>query len=243
MIKENFCLVGIDNDFVDFIKRNSSLFVGYFSNKDRYYKSVNKKKRLGDHIYKKWIIIKKKSNPVAIITIDDGKVRETLIKKVFKKNCKNLILKKAYVSKTTLKKIEKKKGILIQDFTKIMSNVKIGDGTKIHIGAHVHHDNTIGKFVTIAPKAVLLGNVKIGDYSYIGANSTIICNNIIGEYAFIGAGAVVTKDVPDYALLVGNPGKIIGWVNKKGERLKFNELGVSDCGQYEIINGKCNDIE
>lgn len=205
MIKKNFCLVGIDNDFVDFIKRNSSLFLGYFSNKDRYYKSVNKKKRLGDHIYKKWIIIKKKSNPAAIITIDDGRVRETLIKKVFKKNCKNLILKKAYVSKTTLKKIEKKKGILIQDFTKIMSNVKIGDGTKIHIGAHVHHDNTIGKFVTIAPKAVLLGNVKIGDYSYIGANSTIKQKVKIGKGAIIGAGSVVVKNVKSNDIVAGVP--------------------------------------
>ena len=76
MIKQNFCLVGIDNDFIDFIKRNSSLFAGYFSNNHRYYKSISKKKRLGDHILKKWIIVKRKLNPSVILTIDDGKIRE-----------------------------------------------------------------------------------------------------------------------------------------------------------------------
>ena len=52
----------------------------------------------------------------------------------------------------------------------------------------------------------------------IGANATIICGNNIGKYSLIGAGAVITKDVPDFALVVGNPAKIIGWVNKKGEK-------------------------
>jgi len=54
----------------------------------------------------------------------------------------------------------------------------------------------------------------------IGANATIICGITIGEYAMIGAGAVVTKDVPDYALIVGNPGKQVGWVNKEGNTVK-----------------------
>ena len=70
----------------------------------------------------------------------------------------------------------------------------------------------------------------------IGANSTIVCGNSIGRYAFIGAGSVVTKDVPDHALVIGNPGKIIGWVDRKGNRLKFNKDGNSLCGKY-IIKG------
>ena len=209
MIKQNFCLVGIDNDFIDFIKRNSSLFVGYFSNNHRYYKSISKKKRLGDHILKKWIIVKRKLNPSVIVTNDDGKIREELMKKIFKKNCKNVILKKAYVSKTTLNKIKKRNGILIQDFAKIMSNVKIGNGTKINLGAHIHHDNIIGKYVTIAPKAVLLGNVKVSDYSYIGANSTIKQKVKIGKGAIVGAGSVVVKDVRSNDVVAGVPAKSI----------------------------------
>jgi UDP-2-acetamido-3-amino-2,3-dideoxy-glucuronate N-acetyltransferase len=70
----------------------------------------------------------------------------------------------------------------------------------------------------------------------IGANATIVCGSTIGEYAFIGAGAVVTKDVPAYALVVGNPGKIIGWVDKKGYKLEFDEAGLSKCGNYKLSN-------
>jgi len=70
----------------------------------------------------------------------------------------------------------------------------------------------------------------------IGANATIVCGSTIGEYAFIGAGAVVTKDVPAFALLVGNPGKIIGWVDKKGYKLEFDSKGISQCGNYQLTN-------
>src|SRR5690606_38131151 len=74
----------------------------------------------------------------------------------------------------------------------------------------------------------------------IGANATIVCGNDIGEYAFIGAGAVVTKDVPAYALLVGNPAKQIGWVGEYGHRLEFDESGLAKCpesGQeYKLEN-------
>ena len=68
----------------------------------------------------------------------------------------------------------------------------------------------------------------------IGANATIVCGNTIGQYAMIGAGAVVTKDVPDFALILGNPGKIVGWVDKKGCRLEFDKNGLSQCGQFQF---------
>ena len=70
----------------------------------------------------------------------------------------------------------------------------------------------------------------------IGANSTILCGITIGKYAFIGAGTVVTKNIPDHALVIGNPGKIIGWVDKKGNRLKFDNKGNSLCGDYRLVN-------
>jgi len=65
----------------------------------------------------------------------------------------------------------------------------------------------------------------------IGANATIVCGNKIGKYSLIGAGAVVTKEVPPYALLVGNPAKQIGWVSEYGHRLKFDEKGMATCSE------------
>lgn len=74
----------------------------------------------------------------------------------------------------------------------------------------------------------------------IGANATIICGNEIGQYAFIGAGSVVTKDVPSYALVVGNPGKRIGWVSKAGHRLDFDKNNIAICKEtgdkYSLVN-------
>jgi UDP-2-acetamido-3-amino-2,3-dideoxy-glucuronate N-acetyltransferase len=63
----------------------------------------------------------------------------------------------------------------------------------------------------------------------IGANATIVCGNTIGRFAFIGAGSVVLRDVPDYALIVGNPGRQIGWMSEFGERLHFDETGSAVC--------------
>ncbi|MDR1543663.1 MAG: acetyltransferase [Prevotellaceae bacterium] len=76
----------------------------------------------------------------------------------------------------------------------------------------------------------------------VGANVTIVCGHEIGEYALIGAGAVITKNVPPYALVVGNPARQIGWVSKNGHRLDFDENGVAFCTEtgekYELENGK-----
>ena len=71
----------------------------------------------------------------------------------------------------------------------------------------------------------------------IGANATIVCGLTIGEYALIGSGAVVTKDVPEHALVVGNPGKMVGWVDEKGNSLEFNQDGLSGCGKFRLDNG------
>jgi UDP-2-acetamido-3-amino-2,3-dideoxy-glucuronate N-acetyltransferase len=75
----------------------------------------------------------------------------------------------------------------------------------------------------------------------IGANATIVCGHNIGEYAFIGAGAVVTKEVPSYALVVGNPAKQMGWISEYGHRLDFNSEGIAICQEskeiYKFVNG------
>lgn len=81
----------------------------------------------------------------------------------------------------------------------------------------------------------------------IGANATIICGITIGAYAFIGAGAVVTRDVPDYALMVGNPARLSGWMSAYGHRLEFDELGHATCpesGQkYKLLDTSVQPIK
>ena len=81
----------------------------------------------------------------------------------------------------------------------------------------------------------------------IGANATIVCGHDIGEYAFIGAGAVVTKTIPPFALMVGNPAKQICWVGEYGHRLKFNDKGIAVCHEsqqeYKLDNNTVRKIK
>ena len=77
----------------------------------------------------------------------------------------------------------------------------------------------------------------------IGSIATILCGINIGTYAFIGAGSVITKNVPDFALIIGNPGKQVDWVNKKGERLVFDQNGLSQCGQFQLKNNLITCLE
>jgi UDP-2-acetamido-3-amino-2,3-dideoxy-glucuronate N-acetyltransferase len=118
----------------------------------------------------------------------------------------------------------------------IDSNVVIGNNCKIQNGVSLYEGAHLEDFVFIGPHAVFTNVRKprsafptdsdryfetlIKTGATIGANCTIVCGVVIGEWAFIGAGAVVTKDVPDYALVVGNPGRVIGKVNEKGERIE-----------------------
>jgi len=83
---------------------------------------------------------------------------------------------------------------------------------------------------------------RVGRGASIGANATIVCGHDIGPFAFIGAGAVVTKHVPAYALVVGNPARQIGWMSEFGHRLQFDEEGLATCPEsghhYELKNGE-----
>ena len=72
---------------------------------------------------------------------------------------------------------------------------------------------------------------RVGKGASVGANATIVCGHDIGAYAFIGAGAVVTKAIPAYALVVGNPAKQIGWMSEYGIRLNFNQEAIAFCGE------------
>ena len=134
------------------------------------------------------------------------------------------------------------------------NNVKIGNFVKIQNNVSVYEGVTLEDYVFCGPSCVFT-NIMLprsefpqrGSKFYaktlvkksasIGANATIVCGNTIGKYALVGAGAVVTKDVPDFALVVGNPAKIIGWVDYKGKMLSFKNEDISDCGNFIKTNG------
>ena len=100
-------------------------------------------------------------------------------------------------------------GTVIFHNSVIQRNTHIGKHCIINTNASVDHDCIIEDFVHISPSATLCGNVVIGEGTHVGAGATIIPNINIGKWCVIGAGAVITKDVPDYSLVVGVPGKII----------------------------------
>jgi UDP-2-acetamido-3-amino-2,3-dideoxy-glucuronate N-acetyltransferase len=129
------------------------------------------------------------------------------------------------------------------------NNVKIQNNVSIYTGVICEDDVFLGPsmvFTNITnPRSTIIRKeeykktlVKKG--ASIGANSTIVCGNTIGSFALIGAGAVVTKDVPNYALVVGNPAKQIGWVSEYGHRLNFDKEGIAICpesGMKYILKG------
>ncbi|MDC0539179.1 N-acetyltransferase [Flavobacteriaceae bacterium] len=118
------------------------------------------------------------------------------------------------------------------------SNVKVQNNVSIYTGVVCEDDVFLGPSMVftnvINPRSAVNRRndymptiVKKG--ASIGANATIVCGNDIGKFSFIGAGAVVTKEVQDYSLVVGNPSKHIGWVSEYGHRLKFNDNGIGIC--------------
>jgi len=127
-------------------------------------------------------------------------------------------------------------------------NVKVQNNVSIYTGVNCEDDVFLGPscvFTNVTnPRS---GVNRRGQYekttvkkgATIGANATIVCGRDIGKYAFIGAGAVVTKAVPDYALVVGNPAKQIGWMSEHGHRLEFDQTGKAVCPEsktaYKLI--------
>ena len=135
MIKNKFCIVGIDNDIEDYLYDNKSKYVGLITNRKNKNYSIGKK--IGNESYADWVKIKKKLNPDVHILIDDGSERETLTNNIFKTNVKNLIFNNSLIDRFVIKNIKKKNGIIIQKLCLISSNVKLGNGVKINIGCPV----------------------------------------------------------------------------------------------------------
>lgn len=120
----------------------------------------------------------------------------------------------------------------------IGNNVKVQNNVSIYSGVICDDDVFLGPSMVftnvINPRSAInrrnqYVKTHVGKGASIGANATIVCGYDIGKYAFIGAGAVVTKMIPDYALVVGNPAKQIGWVGEYGHRLVFDDKGFAVC--------------
>jgi len=118
------------------------------------------------------------------------------------------------------------------------SNVKIQNNVSLYTGVVCEDDVFLGPscvFTNVVnPRSAVnrrgqYAQTKVGQGASIGANATIVCGHDIGKFAFIGAGAVVTKHVPDYALVVGNPARQIGWMSEYGHRLEFDTEGKATC--------------
>ena len=150
-----------------------------------------------------------------------------------------------------------KKCVLGQNVN-VGNNVSIGDYVKIQNNVSIYEGVTLEDYVFCGPSMVFTNILdprckypQVGQEYYVktlvkegaslGANCTIICGNTIGRNAMVGAGTVVTKDVPDYALVVGIPAKIVGWVSEAGRRLDFDKEGIAVCEKsgkkYKIENG------
>lgn len=131
----------------------------------------------------------------------------------------------------------------------IGNNVKVQNNVSIYTGVTCDDNVFLGPSMVftniINPRSAIIrrgqyAKTHVGKGASIGANATIVCGHDIGEYAFIGAGAVVTKNVPPFALVVGNPAKQIGWVGEYGHRLDFNVEGIAICHEskqeYKLEN-------
>lgn len=205
MIKKKFCIVGVDPDFNDLIFDNYKNYIGLITNfKNKKYLAHNK--LLGKENLKDWLKIKKKFNPSVIISINEGAQRKEL-SKIYKNNLINYIDKTAHVSKNTLSSIKNKRGIFINKFAYVSSNVELNHGIKIHVRCNIHHDVKIGEYSTLSPGCIILGGAIIGENTFIGAGSVINPNVKVGKNCIVGSGSVVTKNVKDNLTVVGIPAK------------------------------------
>lgn len=135
--------------------------------------------------------------------------------------------------------------VVLGDNVKVQNNVSIYTGVicadDVFLGPSMVFTNVINPRSAVNRKNQYL-KTHVGKGASIGANATIVCGHDIGEFAFIGAGSVVTKTVPAYALMVGNPARQTGWMSEYGHKLIFNSEGMAQCPeskeQYKLSNNK-----
>jgi len=156
------------------------------------------------------------------------------------------------------------KNCILGQNVNVGNNVVIGNCCKIQNNVSVYEGVVLEDYVFCGPSMVFTNILnprckypQVGSKYYkktlvkegasLGANCTIVCGITIGKHAFVGAGAVVTRDVPDYALVVGNPARIVGWMSEAGEKLGFDSTGIAICDKskkkYKLENNQVREIE
>jgi len=144
------------------------------------------------------------------------------------------------------------------------NNVTIGNFCKIQNNVSIYEGVTLEDYVFCGPSMVFTNILdpkckypQVGSQFYvttlikegasIGANATVVCGHTVGKHCLVGAGSVVTKDIPDYALVIGNPGRIVGWVSEAGKKLNFDKDGFAYCEKskkkYKLENSVVTEIE
>jgi UDP-2-acetamido-3-amino-2,3-dideoxy-glucuronate N-acetyltransferase len=139
--------------------------------------------------------------------------------------------------------------VIIGNYCKIQNNVSIYEGVELQdyvfCGPSMVFTNVLNPRCKYPQKGNYIKTL-VKEGASLGANCTIICGNTIGKNAFVGAGAVVTKDVPDYALVKGNPAIVTGWVSEAGVKLVFDKDGFAYCPvskkRYTFYNGKVEEV-
>jgi UDP-2-acetamido-3-amino-2,3-dideoxy-glucuronate N-acetyltransferase len=145
--------------------------------------------------------------------------------------------------------------VVVSPGVKLGRNVKVQNNISIYTGVICDDDVFLGPAMVftniINPRSEIIRKDNyettiVEKGASIGGNATIVCGNIIGRYAFIGAGAVVTKDVKPYALVVGNPARQTGWMSEFGHKLSFDKKGFAVCPEsgdrYRLENGSVSKI-
>ena len=134
----------------------------------------------------------------------------------------------------------------------IANNVSIGNFCKIQNNISIYEGGTLEDYVYCRPSMVFTNildpkckypqvgtqyfiKTLIKEGASIGANASVVYGHTLGKHCLIGAGSVVTNNIPDYALVVGNPGRVVGWVSEAGKRLKFDENGIAYCEKSKKI--------
>lgn len=143
-------------------------------------------------------------------------------------------------------------GVTIGNFCKIQNNVSIYEGVTLEdyvfCGPSMVFTNILNprcKYPQVGAEFYIKTLVKEG--ASLGANSTIVCGITIGRFAFVAAGAVVTKDVPDFALVMGNPARVKGWYSEAGKKLVFDDKGIAFCEKsgvtYKMENSLVHEVK
>ena len=145
--------------------------------------------------------------------------------------------------------------VFIADGVVLGNNVKVQNNVSLYTGVVCDDDVFLGPSAVftnvVNPRSAVnrrghYAITRVGKGASVGANATIVCGHDLGAYCFIGAGAVVTKFVPPYALMVGNPARQMGWMREFGHRLHFDENGKAQCPEsgewYELKNQQVDKI-